>query len=74
MTFFINRFLFIREEDLRTELKYELYKWQNAVSRYGLQMSLTEYNRMPIYIQDLLIENQKEISEFKSNKINTMIG
>jgi len=45
-----------------------------AVSYDGLVMGVKEYFDLPIPMRELMLENQKEIAERKSNRMQEITG
>ena len=71
-TFFVRRYLFTTNEEHHLIYKNEITRWQYAVANDGLSMSFTEYFSLPLYIRDLILTTQKEISAAKSARIESL--
>jgi hypothetical protein len=46
--------------------------YQSAVANQGLTISFSEFFALPLFMQDTILDNQKELSSSKSTKMNNM--
>jgi hypothetical protein len=73
MTFFVKRYLFTTNEDHHALYEYELLRFQTACSQDNLPLTFTEYFSMPIFMREIMLENQKTISQNRSTSIDSII-
>jgi len=67
---FLKRYLFTTDIDHKNIYEYEIVRWQSSVAYEELPISLTEYFSLPIFMREVLMDNQKKIAENKASRIS----